>query len=366
MAAMRIAAECRFDLLLVALSVVLAILFSLAALWLTFHFRDELPGMIWRKVAGAAVMGAAISAMHYCGMAAANFFPSPPNPDLSHTVSISSLGTIGIGLATLIVLGLAILSCSVDRRFAAQRLELALAQARMRLDHMARIATAGELAASIAHEINQPLAAVVTNGSASLRWLSMNPANLEEARQAMTRAVQEANRASEVIARIRSLLTKGSPNMSPVNANDIVREVLSLIASELRKARITVRTELAADVSVVPGDRIQLQQAILNIVKNAIDAMAMADGRKRVLHVRTANDSNAVLIQVEDSGTGVSSENIERIFDPFFTTKADGLGMGLSISRSVIEAHGGRLWVSAGTTGGAVFQFTLPIANGDR
>ena len=366
MAAMRLAAICQFDHLVVTLSVLLAIVFSLAALWLAFYFREEHKGMLWRKVGGAVIMGGAISAMHYTGMAAASFLPSSSRPDLSHTVSISSLGTVGIGIVTLIVLGLAILTCAVDRRFDAQSLELALAEANIKLDQMSRIATVGEMAASIAHEINQPLAAVVTNGSASLRWLAMKPPNLEEARGAVTRAVQEANRAGEVITRIRALLTRASPEMRSVNANEIVRDVLSLTSNELLKGGVTVRTELAADAPPVLGDRIQLQQVILNLVRNAIDAMSTIGDRPRELLIRSAKDTNSVLIQIEDSGSGLDPEQAERIFEPFFTTKPQGLGMGLSISRSIIEAHGGRLWASPGLSHGAVFQFTLPKADGRR
>ncbi|PYV68961.1 MAG: hypothetical protein DMG96_35195 [Acidobacteria bacterium] len=184
------------------------------------------------------------------------------------------------------------------------------------------------MAASIAHEINQPLAAVVTNGSASLRWLAMKPPNLEEARGAVTRAVQEANRAGEVITRIRALLTRASPEMRSVNANEIVRDVLSLTSNELLKGGVTVRTELAADAPPVLGDRIQLQQVILNLVRNAIDAMSTIGDRPRELLIRSAKDTNSVLIQIEDSGSGLDPEQAERIFEPFFTTKPQGLGMG--------------------------------------
>jgi len=322
--------------------------------------------MLWRKVGGAVITGGAISAMHYTGMAAASFLPSSSRPDLSHTVSISSLGTVGIGIVTLIVLGLAILTCAVDRRFDAQSLELALAEANIKLDQMSRIATVGEMAASIAHEINQPLAAVVANGSASLRWLAMKPPDLEEARGALTRAVREANRAGEVITRIRALLTRASPEMRSVNANEIVQEVLSLINNELLKNGVTVKAELAADAPPVLGDRIQLQQVILNLVRNAIDAMSTIRERPRELRLRSVKDTDSVLIQIEDSGSGLDPAQAERIFEPFFTTKPQGLGMGLSISRSIIEAHGGRLWAGPGRSHGAIFQFTLPKADGRR
>jgi len=365
MAAMRLSAACRFDLFIVTLSVVLAIGFSLAALWLAFYFRDEPKGMVWRKLGSAGLIGSAICAMHYTGMAAATFVPSFP-PNLTHSVSVSSVGTVAIGVVTLILLGLAILTSSVGRQFDARRLECALAEARVKLDQMTRVATVGEMAASIAHEINQPLAAVATDGSASLRWLAMTPPNLDEARRAVTRVVQQANRASEVITRIRALLTKASPDMRSVDANEIIREVLAFTRNDLQKADVTVKTQLAADASPVVGDRIQLQQAVLNLIKNAIDAISTSRNRPRELIVRSSKADGNVLIQVEDSGGGLNPEQAERIFEPFFTTKPENLGMGLSISRSIIEAHGGRLWVNSSASRGAVFQFTLPKTNGKR
>jgi two-component system, sensor histidine kinase and response regulator len=358
MAAMRFAAVCRFDPLLVTLSVTLAIAFSLAALLLAFDLREESRGTIPRKITSALVMGTAVCAMHYTGMASASFVPTAVLPDLSHAISVSTLGTAGFATVTLIVLGLAILSSSVDRRFDAQGLELALAEAKAELAHVSRIATMGELTASIAHEINQPLAAIIVNGSASLRWLGADPPNLEEARQAMTRAVREANRAGEVIGGIRNLLKKDSPKMKQLDVNQIIEEVLALTENQLRKAGVTVHTELAADVPGVLGDRVQLQQVILNLIMNSIDAMRTITDRPRKLLIKSTKGPEGVLIQVEDSGIGLDPERAARIFEPFFTTKPQGIGMGLSISRSIIESHGGRLWAVPGSSG-ALFQFTL-------
>ena len=218
----------------------------------------------------------------------------------------------------------------------------------------------GELTASIAHEINQPLAAIVTDGGAALRWLAMQPPNLEEAREAMASAIREANRASDVIGRIRALLTKTSPEMRALDINEVIREVLTLTGNELVRGGVTVQTELGGDLPAVLGDRVQLQQVMLNLIMNSIDAMRTVTDRPRELLITTAEDPNGVLIQVQDSGIGLTAEQADRIFEPFFTTKPEGIGMGLPISRSIVEAHGGRLWATPGHLQGAVFQFTLP------
>jgi len=241
-----------------------------------------------------------------------------------------------------------------------KRAEQALHKAQEELARVARIATLGELTASLAHEINQPLGAVVTNGSASLRWLNANPPNLDEAREAIVRTIDEAQRASEVIKKTRALLQKSSPEMLPLDVNEIVREVLVLSGNELLCSGVMVHSELAVDVVAVRGDRVQLQQVMLNLIMNAIEAMGTVVDRPRTLTIRSAKEGNGVAIQVQDSGTGLKPEERERIFEPFFTTKPQGMGMGLSIARSIIEAHGGRLWVVPGIAHGAVFQFTLP------
>ncbi len=625
MAAMRLPAVCRFDLVVVTLSVLFAIVFSFIALWLAFYFRKEPLGMVWRKIGSAMVMGAAISAMHYTGMAAATFYPSGVPPNLSHAVSISALGTLGIALVTLALLGAAVLTCWADRRFSAQALKLqlseqrfrqlferslagvycttldgrlidcndacsrllgyasrkehladagpgsylrsvdqeafiaalkeqkkvtnferrlrrkgdstisvvenatlsqdengnridgtliditerkraqeqaiaetrqwavqtveewqqrmelaqkaglriglwdwdlntntvvwsdetyrqwgfthetfsgrtedalprvhpddrpkldaaiqavlsggqeyacqyrvvrpdgticwldahgvmvvhgefrhmmgigiditeskrsqqALQQAQMELARLSRIATMGELTASIAHEVNQPLAAIVTNGSASLRWLALQPPNLEEAREAVSQAIRDANRASDVIARIRALFAKTSPQMAPLDINELIREVLTLNSTDLVRAGVTVPTELQPDLPVVLGDRVQLQQVLLNLIVNGVEAMSGTAPGTRELRIRTLRDGDAVLVSVQDSGKGVDAGQSERIFEPFFTTKSQGIGMGLSLSRSIIEAHGGHLWVAPGKPRGTIFQFTLPSVHKD-
>jgi C4-dicarboxylate-specific signal transduction histidine kinase len=239
-----------------------------------------------------------------------------------------------------------------------KKTEQSLQQAKMELAHMSRVATMGELAASIAHEINQPLEAVAASGSASLRWLEVQPPDLNEAREALTRVVAEANRAGNVIARIRALLQKTPPQMGRLDVNEIIREVLALTDHERLSGGIIIETDLAADAPAVLGDRIQLQQVLLNLILNAIEAMSTITDRPRKLLIRSSHHPEGVLIEVHDSGIGFDPV-ANRLFEPFFTTKPEGIGMGLSISRSIVEAHGGRLWVIPGSPYGAVFQFTL-------
>jgi C4-dicarboxylate-specific signal transduction histidine kinase len=240
--------------------------------------------------------------------------------------------------------------------------EQALQESRAELARVSRIAAMGELTASIAHEINQPLAAVATSASAALHWLAAQPPNLDEAREAGRRAIREVNRASGVIERIRALLQKAQPQMWPLDGNEVIREVLLLAEAEFLKGEVTVKTELSTDVPRVLGDRVQVQQVIVNLARNAIEAMSMMTGRQRELIIRSAKHPDGVLIQVQDSGTGVDPQQTDRIFEPFFTTKAEGIGMGLSISRSIVEAHGGRLWAAPGSPHGAVFHLILPAA----
>jgi PAS domain S-box-containing protein len=241
-----------------------------------------------------------------------------------------------------------------------RKTEQSLQQAKMELAHMTRVASMGELAASIAHQINQPLAAIVLNESASLRWLTMQPPNLGEARDAVVRAIKEANRAGDVIARVRALLQKAPPQIEWLDLNEVIRVVLALTASELRDGMITIDTELAADLPAVRGDHVQLQQVVLNLIMNAVEAMSLVAVPRKLL-IKSAPHSEGVVIQIEDSGTGLSPEEVDRIFEPFFTTKPQGVGMGLSIARSVVESHGGHLWATSGSSAGAIFQFTVPV-----
>jgi PAS domain S-box-containing protein len=489
MAALRLPAISQFNSLLVILSVVFAVLISLAALWITFHFRDEKTGIGWEKVAGAVVMGAAIPVMHYTGMAAASFTPSGMAADLSHAVSISTLGTAGIAAVTFIVLALVLLTSWVDRRFAAQTFELqeaklqrseaylaeaqrlshtgsfgwrsstgeilwsdetfrifqydrttiptvelilqrvhpedtalvkqiieraspegkdfdyecrlampdgsvkyvhvvaralsdesggiefvgavtditerkqaeeALRQAQADLAHVTRVMTMGELAASIAHEVNQPLAGIVINGNACLRWLAGESPNLAEAREAAQRIIRDGTRASDIISRIRALARKTGTLTERVDLNEAIREVLALGQGEARKHDVGLRARLPSDLPPVRGDRVLIQQVVLNLVMNGIEAMSDAQDHPRELVIQAQGDAQQVRVTVQDSGTGLDPQTQERIFDALYTTKPGGLGMGLSISRTIVENHGGRLAVVAGGGPGATFEFTLP------
>ncbi len=618
MAAMRLPAICQFNSFLAVLSVVFAVLISLAALWITFHFRDGKAGIGWEKLAGAVVMGAAIPVMHYTGMAAASFSPSGMPTDLSRAVSISTLGTAGIAAVTFIVLGLALLTSWVDRRFAAQALEVqeeklqqseaylseaqrlshtgsfgwrvstgdilwseesfrifqyerttkptaelilqrfhpedaafvkqtieraaqdgkdfdfehrllmpdgsvkyvhvvahalndvsgsvefvgavmdvtaakqaeealrrsesylaeaqrlthmgswvwrvmgrealhlseewyriygfdpedgiptweqrlqrihpedrakwqgaidraidekgdyevevrillpdgtvkylhtvghpvlnasgelmqfvgssmeiserkrteeALREAQADLARVSRVTTMGELTASLAHEVNQPIAAAVTNANTCLRWLARDHPDVEEARAAASRIVKDATRAADIVGRIRLLFKKGAAQRELVDVNEVVREMIVLLRGEATRHNILVRTELAAELPAVMGDRVQLQQVLMNLMINGMDAMKDVD-RARELAVKSQKAENEqVLVCVSDTGVGLPVQQADQIFKAFFTTKPQGTGMGLSISRSIIETHGGRLWATDHSPCGASFCFSLP------
>ncbi len=243
-----------------------------------------------------------------------------------------------------------------------RRAEDALRKARVDLARVMQMTAMGEMAASIAHEINQPLGAIVSNGNAGLRWLATANPDLEEARAALKRIVADGHRASEVISGIRSMFKKGGQVTAPHDVNELVREVLKLVRSEVAGQGISVRTELSGEVTPIAVNRVQLQQVIANLVMNAVDAMSTVVDRARVLRVKTAmNETHQLLITVEDSGIGIDPGDFDRIFDPFYTTKSHGMGMGLSICRSIIEMHGGRLTVARGEPEGAVFKVTLPV-----
>jgi len=607
MAAMRLPAVSHFNSFVVVLSVVLAVLISLGALSIAFQFRNEKRGIGWEKLAGALVMGAAIPVMHYTGMAAASFTPSSMPVDLSHAASISVVGTAGIAAVTFIVLGLALLTSSVDRRFAehklqrseaylaeAQRLShtgsfgwrpatgeiawsdetlrifqydrtttptvelilqrvhpddaplvretidrasqdgkdfrheyrlvmpdgavkhvdvvahalsdqsgriefvgavmdvsdrkraeeelrrsegyLAEAQrltrtgiwawsvtarrsvywseenyrllafdpeggipsdeafyqrvhpedrdrvrrevfvetpeegshfdvefrlvlpdgamkyvrstghpvrnksgdvleyvgtsidvterkraeeAQEELAHVNRVTTMGELTASLAHEVNQPITAAATDANACLRWLTRDDPDLEEARAAASRIVKDAMRAADIIGRIRLFFTKSPPQRELVDINEVIREMVVLLRGEATRYAISVRTELAADLRQVVGDRVQLQQVMMNLMMNSADAMKNVDGTRELAITSQPADNEELLVSVSDTGIGLPPQ-ADQIFKAFFTTKLHGTGMGLSISRSIVESHGGRLWASANSPRGASFYFTLP------
>ena len=614
MAAMRLPAICRFSSSLVVMSVVFAVLISFAALWITFHFREEKKGIGWERLAGAVVMGAAIPVMHYTGMAAASFTPSGTPADLSHAVNISTLGTAGIAAVTFVVLGLALLTSWQDRQFAAQTLELqeeklqrseaylaeaqrlthtgswawrvagraalhlseewyriygfdpengppsfeqllqrthpedratwkgaidgaidqksdyevesrillpdattkyihtvghpvlnasgdlvqfvgsstditerkraeqatrllaaivesshdaivskrldgvitswnkgaerlfgyaaeeavgqnitliippgrrdeertiveqlargervdyfetvrmrkdgslldvsltispmkdvsgrvvgasklarditerkraeeALRQAQTDLAHASRLTTMGEFTASLAHEVKQPIAAVVTDANTCVRWITRDEPDLKEAREAAWRTVKDAKRASEIINRVGLLFKKGTPQRELVDVNEVAREMIVLLGDEASRHSISIRTELAEDLPYVIGDRVQLQQVLMNLIVNGVEAMHNAGGPRELTIKSQPAENNELLLSVSDTGKGLPSHQADEIFNAFFTTKTHGTGMGLRISRSIVESHGGRLWAADNSPRGASFCFTLP------
>jgi signal transduction histidine kinase len=237
----------------------------------------------------------------------------------------------------------------------------ALQQAQAELVHVTRITTLGELTASIAHEVNQPLAAIVTNGEACLRWLGHDPPQLGEVRSAVESVIADGVRASEVVWGLRSLSKKTAPQRTQLNLNDIINEVIVLVQREVLNHRVSLQLELAPALPAVLGDRVQLQQVIMNLLVNAIQAMVTVTDRPRELIVRSHRDEGEqVLIEVHDTGVGIAEENMKQLFNAFFSTKPNGMGMGLSICRSIIEAHGGRIWASGNAGPGATFHFALP------
>ena len=245
---------------------------------------------------------------------------------------------------------------------AAKRAELELRHAQAELAHISRVTALGELTASIAHEVNQPITGVVTGAEAALRWLGAKPPNLDEVRKVLGQIVKDGMRAGDVIYRIRALIKKAPPRMARVDVNEAVLDVITLTRSELLRHGVSLQTELATGLPLIKGDRVQLQQVILNLTLNAVEAMSGVDEGAREMRIGTGREaSNGVLVSVRDLGPGLDPRNVDRLFEAFYTTKPDGLGMGLAICRSIIEAHGGRLWATANEPRGAVFQFTLPL-----
>jgi PAS domain S-box-containing protein len=261
--------------------------------------------------------------------------------------------------------GVAFVIDMTERKRAEEKLrasERRLLDAQLELAHVNRVSTIGQLTASIAHEVNQPLAGVIANAEACLRWLDRGTPDLDAARRSVEWVLDDGNRASEVIRRVRALANKTDIEKAPLDINVVVSEVIALVRRELISHRVSVRTEFAPALPMVLGDRVQLHQVIINLVMNGIEAMQSVTDRPRELVIRSSQDeTHQVLVSVTDSGVGISAENADRVFNAFFTTKSSGMGMGLSICRSIMEAHGGRLWATVNVPRGATFQFTLPV-----
>jgi C4-dicarboxylate-specific signal transduction histidine kinase len=352
MAAMRGHAELSYDPLFVALSLVIAIGASTVALWLAFRTTD-----LGQKLVAAVVMGLAISGMHYTAMRAAIFTAHAPVHEAQVKASLDQTSlALAVAGITFIILVLA----SVASLFERKRAEEALRQAQADLARVNRVSTMAELTASLAHEVNQPISAAVTNADACLRWLAGDTPNLEKARASAMEIVKEGTRAAEIITRIRLLFKKGTPQRELLDVNEVIREMIGLLRSEVARNSISIRTELAADLPQVMGDRVQLQQVMMNLISNSVDAMNNVNGTRELAIKSRRAENEQLMVSVSDTGVGLPPQQANQIFDAFFTTKVHGTGLGLSISRSIVASHNGRLWAADNSPRGASFHLVLP------
>ncbi|MEA2778637.1 MAG: hypothetical protein QOK29_181, partial [Rhodospirillaceae bacterium] len=352
MAAMRGHAEISYDRLFVALSVVIAIGAATAALWLAFRTRNH-----GQKLVAALVMGLAISGMHYTGMRAAIFTAHNPTNEAEINGSLDQTNlALAIAGITFLVLACA-LSASVSEQ---KRAEEALRHARADLAHVNRVSALGELAASLAHEVKQPIAAAVFNAGACLGWLAGETPNVEQARAAAINAEKNGMRAAEIISRIGLFSKKESTQQRElVDLNQVIREIIVLLHSEATRCSISVRTELSPDLPQIMGDRVQLQQVMMNLILNGIEAMKNVGGRRELAIESNRAENDELTVCVSDTGVGLPPEQADQIFNAFFTTKRHGTGIGLSVSRSIVESHGGRLWAENNSPRGARFHLIL-------
>jgi NO-binding membrane sensor protein with MHYT domain len=352
MAAMQGDTELSYDGLLVALSLVIAIGASTAALWLAFRTTD-----LKLKVAGAVVMGLAVSGMHYTGMRAAIFTASGPVHEAQGNGSLDQTNlALAVACITFVILAFALIASLYEQK----RAEESLREAQAELGRINRVTTMGALTASLAHEVNQPIAAAVTNADACVLWLAGDTPNLEEARAAAMRIVRDGKRAAEIISGIRLLFKKSTTHWDLLDVNDVIREMIILLRSEATRHRISLRVELATDLPQVRGDRIQLQQVMMNLISNSIDAMRDVDGTRELAIKSQQAENEQLMVSVSDTGVGLPPQLADQIFNAFVTTKLDGTGMGLSICRSIVESHNGRLWAAENSPRGASFHLSLP------
>jgi signal transduction histidine kinase len=353
MAAMRVHAQLNYDRLFVALSLIIAIGAATASLWLAF--RTTAPG---QKLVAAIVMGLAISGMHYTAMEAAIFTAHGPVDGVQGNANLDQTNlALAVASVTFVILACALIASMSEQR----RAEEALRQVRADLAHVTRVTTLGELTASIAHEVNQPLAALVTNGEVCLQLLRGEVPDLAEVREGIGDMISNGRRASEIIRRLRALSSKSEMQKVELNLNEVVADVVPLVRDEMLGKGVTLRLELAPVLPAVLGDRVQLQQVVINLLVNGLDAMASLDGRPRELAIRSQRyGSEQILIAVRDTGVGIDPQSVRGIFEAFYSTKPNGMGMGLSICRSIVESHGGTIWASPNEGPGATFQFALP------
>jgi C4-dicarboxylate-specific signal transduction histidine kinase len=363
----RIAAECLLaNIVLVMLTFVAFRLHATTAMAALLFFFFIVSISLWARFV-TSVFGCILAVLCF------NYFFAPPifdlrvsDPrDIAIVIAFSSTGLVISRLMSRIRERTAELEQANEQLKAEmaerRRAEEAYNKTQADLAHVTRIITVGELVASIAHEVNQPLSSIVINGGTCLRWLEGDPPNLEDAREAARRMVRDGKRAGDVIARIRGLTTKTAPAKGRLDINKAIQEVVALARSEVLRKGVTLRTELADDLSPVLGDRVQLQQVVLNLVMNGVEAMSTVGVRLRELVITTEDgEADQVRVAVKDAGTGLAPESIERIFDAFYTTKSGGMGMGLSVSRSIVQNHGGRLWAEPNDGSGTTFQFTVP------
>jgi C4-dicarboxylate-specific signal transduction histidine kinase len=300
---------------------------------------------------GPGLLSIALSALAFGSLFLYRTFPPAVEPAVFFRFAVFLLATLLI--AALI---------EIKRRVedSRNRAEEALRQANSDLARVSRVTTMGELTASLSHEINQPIAAAATDANTCLRWLMRDPPDLEEAREAASRTIKDTTRAAEIVSRVRELFKKGTPQRQLVDVNEVIREMILLLESEAKKFSVSVRTVLAADIPQVMADRVQLQQVLMNLMTNGIDAMKDVDGARELTIQSQRGENDEVRISVSDTGVGLPSAQAGQIFDAFFTTKPHGTGMGLRISRSIVESHGGRLWAADKLPRGASFHLTLP------
>jgi len=340
----------RYGLAIISCGVALAVAWPIDAPSSCFLLAVTVSGLFGGL--GPGLLSVALSALAFD-----HFFLWRTFPPAHESASVLRFAVFLI--ATLLITALMELKRRVEE--SRTRAQESLRQAQSDLAHVNRVTTMGELTASLAHEVNQPIAAAVTDASTCLRWLTRDEPDVEEARKAALRMVKDASRAAEIISRIRELFKKGTPQRELVDINQIVQEMVALMRSEAMRHSVAVRTELAAGLPQLIGDRVQLQQVLMNLMINGLDAMKDGDGTRELAIKSHRVDDDHLQVSVSDNGVGLSDQHADQIFNAFFTTKPHGTGMGLRISRTIVESHGGRLWASGNSPQGASFYFTLPI-----